>query len=656
MKITKIEVRNFRQHRALTLDLSDHRADLTILKGRNSAGKTNFLNAVIWAFYGEIETSSQDENQYITDEVVLAMEPDTYESCEVSVELKARDGKQIRITRRQECKKTRPTQAVPYGPSKLTVQTSKSLAGWDVEIDGEGWIERNLPARFKPYFLFDGEKLATFFRDTDRGRIKAAIQEVARIDVLDRMQSQLAERSQDLLQKAGKQTGASGEKLSDQLESLNIELESLKAVKKSLDEELTEALDLETQLDEKFADMKGLEANISRKRQLDQQVRALEDDLKSYKAQLEERLREVAPSVFAYPALVKFSEAVMAAKAAKTLPPPIDPEYLKSILDKGTCLCGAPTHEGTNGHDRIREVLHDYNQVSPVGEVLYEYSSPNQTTLAKMKPQFQLVVDANRRIGETNKRILETREELRTLSNQLEGIDDSQIQDLAQQRRDARFKAERCRSELRTNEAKIQAMTAERHEIARQIAKLSEENAAALVIQKRADFAKELSEQSSKLFNSLNDRVRLAVEREFQTLFFKMIWNPEDFTQVGIDSSYRVSVTNSRGFEELGLMNAGHRLCLAFAFALTLSKTAGLNFPMVVDTPSGRLDEGVQIQLAQVLSEATLGEDGNENHQLVLLMTSSEYKKEVAEALAVRRPLVLEIKKQGGIAELVVEQ
>ena len=656
MKITKVEVRNFRQHRNLVLDLSDSRADLTVLKGRNSAGKTNFLNAIIWAFYGEIEVSSQDENQFLTDEVVLAMEPDTYESCEVSVELRARDGKQIRVTRKQECKKTKPTQAVPFGPSKLTVQTSKSLAGWDVEIDGEGWIERNLPARFKPYFLFDGEKLATFFRDTDRGRIKAAIQEVARIDVLDRMQSQLAERSQDLLQKAAKQTGASGQKLSDELESLKLELESLKATKKDLERELTDARDIEMMLDERFAEVKGLEANINRKRQLDEEIISLEADLKTCKAQLEERLRDVAPTVFAYPALIKFADAVSAAKAARTLPPPIDPEYLRSILEKGSCICGAPTHDGTSGHKRIREVLFDYDQVSPVGEVLYEYSIPNQTALAKIGPQFELVADSNKRIGETNRRLRENREELRTLSNQLEGIDDSKIRDLAQDRRDARAKADRCQSDLRTCEAKIQAMTIQRDEIARQIAKLSSDNAAALVTQKRADFAKEMSEQASKLFNSLNDRVRLAVEREFQALFFKMIWNPEDFTQVGIDPTYRVSVTNSRGFEELGLMNAGHRLCLAFAFALTLSKTAGLNFPMVVDTPSGRLDDGVQIQLAQVLAEATLGEEGDENHQLVLLMTSSEYKKEVADALAVRSPYVLEIKKQSGIAELVVEQ
>ncbi len=654
MKITKVSIKNFRQHESLDLDLSGPKGDLAVIQGRNSAGKTNFLNAIIWALYGELDASSGDENLYLTDSIVVAMEIGDYASCEVSLEVSSADGRLTRITRTQSCKKTKPTLATPYGASILVVQTSTSIeSGWDRVPDGEKWVERNLPARFKPYFLFDGEKLATFFRDTDRGRIKGAIQEVAQIDVLDRMQQSLSDRSQELIQKAARQSGSNGEKLAGELESLQNALDSELETQKELRRQYTEAKDLEVKLDDQFASYKAFESNIRRKRQIDDAILGYQSDLQRLKGQLEERLRAAAPPVFTYPALKAFAQAVEDAKAARTLPPPIDLDYLKTILDKSVCICGADTSTGTSGHEHISAVINEYAGVSEVGQVLYEYAGPNTAYLAKLAPLYTLVTDTNNQIKTINGRLREAEEEQLTLATQLEGVDDGTFNRLIAERNSARSKAEKCSTDLHTCEAKISKLRDERAELNRQIEKLTEDNKSAQTLKTRAEFATLLAQKASEVYKSLNDQVREAVEQEFEKLFMQMIWNPEDFQKVGIDESYKVSVTNARGFEELGLMNAGHRLCLAFAFALTLSKTAGLNFPLVVDTPSGRLDDGVQEQLAQVLAQATLGDSASENHQLVLLMTSSEYNASVEQALAVRNPLVTEIKKVEGIATLV---
>lgn len=653
MKITNVHFENFRQYKQLDLDLSGPSGDLAILQGRNSAGKSNFLNGVIWAIYGDLDEGSSEENLFITNDVVLDMEMGSYATCVVSIQLKQRDGTIIHITRSQECVKTKERLASPYGASNLTVQVSTSTAsGFDVIPDGQGWVERNLPARFRPYFLFDGEKLATFFRDTDSARIKSAIQEVAQIDILDRMQKNLTDRSQDLVQKAGRQSGIDGGVFSDRLENLKISADSAKETTKQIKQALVDASDHEAKLDAKLVNYGALEANIRRKRQLDTLLDDKEANLTELKGELEQRLRVAAPPVFCHSALEAFAEAIQTAKANNTLPPPIDIDYLKSILEKEVCICGTELPIGSNTHSHITQVISKYDQVSEIGSILYEFAPSNQSQLAKLDPVYQLVKDTNGNIGRILREMEGAREEQKTLASQLEGVDDSEMAALAVERNGARALVDRCKSELRTAEAAEDRLAREISEITGEINRLASANEEARKLRNRATFSKEMARAASELYEKLNGEVRQAVETSFQDLFLKMIWNPQDFSHIGIDEQFKVSVRNARGFEELSLMNAGHRLCLAFAFALTLSKTAGLNFPMVVDTPSGRLDEGVQTQLAEVLCDFTLGESGQENHQLILLMTSSEYNKEVANVMSKREPVVREIVKNAGITEL----
>ena len=52
MKITRISLNNFRQHRNLQIDLDPSQSSFTIVKGRNGAGKTNLLKAITWGLTG----------------------------------------------------------------------------------------------------------------------------------------------------------------------------------------------------------------------------------------------------------------------------------------------------------------------------------------------------------------------------------------------------------------------------------------------------------------------------------------------------------------------------------------------------------------------------------------------------------------------------
>ena len=61
MKISRIHLENFRQHRNLEIELDNSRSSFTILKGRNGAGKTNLLKAITWVMTGKL---AKDESKF----------------------------------------------------------------------------------------------------------------------------------------------------------------------------------------------------------------------------------------------------------------------------------------------------------------------------------------------------------------------------------------------------------------------------------------------------------------------------------------------------------------------------------------------------------------------------------------------------------------
>jgi DNA sulfur modification protein DndD len=180
-------------------------------------------------------------------------------------------------------------------------------------------------------------------------------------------------------------------------------------------------------------------------------------------------------------------------------------------------------------------------------------------------------------------------------------------------------------------------------DIEREIEKAASTNADSVKARIKAQFADEAARVAKKLYETMNTQVREAVSSSLENRFKSMVWKKDYFDKVSIDSDFKVSVLNKNGIELLDGLSSGETACLAFAFSLTLSKEAGLNFPMVVDTPMGRLGQDVQVNLADVLVEATQGIGDGPNHQIILLMTDTEYTERVVPVFAKRRPKVLQI-------------
>ena len=643
MKITRIKTSNFRQHKNVDIDLSSDQSDFVVIKGNMGAGKTNLLKAVTWSIYGDADGSANSaQEQLLSDSVVSSLGSGEYGDTEVRIEISI-DQEDVFISRKQTFQKT-SSDIKPYGDSELTVQVKRSTeSGYQVEPNPQGWIEKYLPRRFRPYFLFDGERLERFLQDSDAPKIRAAIQEVARIDVLHRIQEKLGNASDTLNQKAARLVGIDGEKLAQDLGELVKKFNGKEDEVKKLEAKLQQATDAEQSLDEKLGEQANLEANINRKRMIDTELDNGNHQLSAQKIEFNLKARKLAPVVLMAPALKCLGIKIEEARANKVLPPPVNLEFLSQLLKDKLCICGSDLSASSDHARHIERVISEYAEVSEIGEALNEHSTIHAAELSKLPSQSEVVDQMNLRIIDKEEEMRVLQDEQSSLALELENLDDEMLSTLAVARKEQKEICFRTRRSLEVAKAELIELRSKKTDLEKAIAKASSANEEATKARDKAAFARKSADTARDLYETMNNRVRETVSNSLEDKFKTMTWKKGYFASICIDPEFRVSVLNNQGIESYRRLSAGETVCLAFAFSLTLSKEAGLSFPIMVDTPMGRLSPEVQENLAKVIADATIGSEINSNHQIILLMTETEYNPRVAKMLSTRHPKILDI-------------
>lgn len=168
MKITRIKTSNFRQHKAIEIDLSSEQSDFVVIKGNMGSGKTNLLNAVTWALYGEVDDAIGKQTQLLNDSVLLELSEGDYADVEVNIDLKLDNDQAAYVSRKQTFKKSSGS-AVNYGDPTITVQVVKNVAnGFEVEPNPLSWIEKIFRRDSSPTFYLTARNSKDFSKNQTR--------------------------------------------------------------------------------------------------------------------------------------------------------------------------------------------------------------------------------------------------------------------------------------------------------------------------------------------------------------------------------------------------------------------------------------------------------------------------------------------------------
>lgn len=648
MKITRITLTNFRQHKNLEIELNTGANSFTVIKGRNGAGKTNLLKAVAWALTGKL---AKDESKFDVNTLVsigAAKDSQNGDKLEVSVklDLDLGDSGLAQLTRTARFVKTgSQVSDLAFSSSELSVLSMQDKTkGYQKEPSPDLWIENVFPERFSHYFLFDGEHLHRFFKETEAAYVKRAVLEIANIDQLEKIVEHLSTVNQQLVKEAGAVAGVKGEQLIKDFEATENKIQQLKS-------DLTLKEELKINLDEQLAKAQAQMGDIALIKKDMELRKQFEEIAESASARGSIARKELGAWAFSVgPALMLkeqfdgLTAEINRAKQEKVLPPPYKPEALTALITAQECICGRELSPDSDPCKSIENMLAKFSDLSEIGETLSEIQQPLQFVKARIQGSGDLLRSAQERLKSSIADENEAMKKLDLIKQKLIGHDDANVAFISNQYDQVKKNLDKELIDIGILKAQIIENEKRRDEIQKQIENEAASQEKSRVALKRQQFAEATLDTAKSMYRTFSDQVRESVATNLNTEFQAMIWKKNFFKPVQIDDDYRVIVSPKNfDIDVRNVLSAGETACLAFAFSLTLSKVAGFSYPMVVDSPLGRLDSEVKEFVSSVLAKALESEEGEKGKQLLLLMTDSEYNNDVADSIAHMKPTVMEI-------------
>ena len=648
MKISRIHIENFRQHKNLEIELDSSRSSFTIIKGRNGAGKTNLLKAITWVMTGKL---AKDESKFDPVSLVsisVAKSAAKGEIIEVLVRLDIDLGTSglAQIERVARFVKTgEGIQDLNHSATTLGVMTLEDKSrGYQKEGNPDLWLEKIFPDRFSHYFLFDGEHLHRFFKDTEATFVKKAVLEIANIDQLEKLVEHLGIVNQQLVKEIGSIAGVKGEELRKDYEFIEKKIEAIVEELKVKEESRIELDDQLSQARDKMGDIAAIQKDITLRNQLEGIAQSASARGLDARKELNSWAFKVGPALMLSEQIKAVEKEIESARTKKVLPPPYKPEALEELLAQAVCICGRDLQANSDSCKHVESLLAKFAGLSEIGTLLSELQQPLQYVKARVDSSPETLQSTQERIksalGDEGKAM----EELSVIKQKLAGHDNAQISFIAKKHDETRKALDSILLQIGSLERQLEDQKEKLATVRKDIeneAASKEKSRAALQRQK---FAEATLNTARGMYENFSNQVREKVAEELNEEFQSMIWKKNFFKPVQIDEDYRVLVSPKKfDVEWRNALSAGETACLAFAFSLTLSNVAGFSYPMVVDSPLGKLDEEVKEFVSSVLAKALESEADSEGKQILMLMTDSEYSSDVADAIAYMNPSVFEI-------------
>ena len=630
MKLRQLTLRNFMPYKGQTqIDFpTEEFRNVMLLFGDNMRGKTSFLNALRWGFYGEVigRHSIPIPFQEVPNKEA-ASEGDW--TVEVFITFEA-NGHSYDLRRRAE---KRPNVAKPQRPDDFVTQIY--LRKDDLPVQGdlvEAEINHIAPHQTSRFFLFDGELLQEYesllIEGSDQGKkIKDAIEQVlgvpsliqGRDELTTLLKSARKAQQRDVALVQGLETHARQQEeltskqdvLDRDLEALQKRLDATKADLAVLDDEIEASQSVHSakvKLDGLVSRRKQIEDYRDRKKveKLDLLSDAWRDlveaKLSTRRAGLEKRRQEIVRKM----------------KEQTTLNTNVD--QLRKLLDTKIC----PTCNKGLGDEKRAEIGEQ------LGTLELEIGRKEDTTAdwQKISSEIEALdkirgVRARDRLAQIDRDIQGHEVELTKIENEAAALEDEikgyDTAEIARKRvlRDGKKQEEgSLLKDVSDRKRELDKVKSDLAVTQKTIEGLSQTRSQRSTI--KAKVISDLEAVFGESIERLRDRLRKTVE-ERSTEAFKQMTTQKSYKGLEINDSYGLSIVDEHN-DHVTVRSAGAEQVVALSLIDGLNRTGRSAGPVVMDTPLGRLDLKHRDNILTYLPSVT--------SQFVLLVHSGEIRRE----------------------------
>lgn len=604
-----------------TVDLSPPSPDrpIILVGGVNGGGKTTLLDALQLVLYGKLARCSNRGNLAYKDylQKCINRDADPTEGAALEIELRhvsAGSEHRIRVHRSwaDKGKGIREHVEVLRDGEQSRLYTER----W------QEFVEEFLPVRIAHLFLFDGEQIEAFADPATSAEVlSSAIRSLLGLDIVDQL-------STDLIALERRQRTKSGVVAdSDLAETFAAKLESLEEERRTITLERGAATNnlerLQKRLREEEAQFRSDGGDLYEQREELSRRRA-ECDSRLHDA--EDALRELAhgpapfllvPDLLA--SVVKQSELEEASREI---------EAVSRVLGKrDSWLLSRIRKTGLDKSDyesvkvMLKKDREDRRSKARSGSFLRFDIQTKDLLNCLVHGGLQA---ASSRRDELLASIDQAQKELEAVERLLAAVpDEDRIAKLIASVDDLRYKVAEA-------EMVIQRLDADAERVSRETDHYQTRLEAALRRAAHDEFlrrdAKRILVHSSRAREKLVEFRSAVVRRHVSRLeqfildsFRQLLWKQSLVSDISIDpETYNVVLKGGDGgIRPQARLSAGERQLLALAMLWGLARASGLNIPVVIDTPMGRLDGAHKLNLVtKYFPEAS--------HQVLLLSTDEE--------------------------------
>lgn len=601
MKVKKVVFHNFMPFKGKQeIEFPQHETqNVMLLFGDNMRGKTSFLNAIRWGFYGvalgrhlrEIPRSNLVNRD-------AADEGDWIMSVTLHFD---HEGRNYQLNRKIE---KLENVSKPKNNADFREVIGLRIDGSPITGDAiNNEINQVMPREVSRFFLFDGELLQEYenllIEKSEQGKkIKEHIESILGVPALVHARDELQVLLKDAraAQRKDAQKDEELRKFAQDQQNHEIELEIIENDLQTLNAQKEEHQEKIDDLDDFLNDTEAVQNKKIELARLDENQKSLEDDIEQANEDTQKLLKTVWKDV-----LANCVQSIVAnLKKERERRELIRDEVInlqgeinelqKSLGDKRVCkTCGQ------NLSDRIRQSLKkrlDELQTKQAEkefdfDVLLELNKTIENLEGiRSEGEVNRIVDNQNKIIKTNVELVTVESTREEINEEIKDFDTDEIMRKREERKRWLKLLTKVEAEIKDKEDKKEKNNQAQAKISQLIANLG--GLQSSVSNQRVDRMQQLQTIFAKGIEQLRLKLKEDVVAH-ATKAFKQITTEKTYWGLEINQNYGLYILD-REKRIINERSAGAEQVVALSLIDGLNKTSGTKAPIVMDTPLGRLD------------------------------------------------------------------
>ena len=608
---------------------------IILFGGKNGAGKTTFLEAILLCLYGKnalnSRMSNRDYGEYIAGRIHRPRGGGGVKLKNASIQLAfsyAKFGEQHLYTVKRAWKKS---DSLKYGIEEQLTLEENGEELFETEQVQE-FLNDLVPIGVSQLFFFDGEKIQNLAEEEGGTILAESVKSMLSLDIIEQLKSDLTTYSNRQKKKA--QDGKTENRLKDiekRQFALDEQLSDLRQDRAQIEAHLQRVRAKIEEAETEFAAVGGKYAE--RREEFKSQHASLHTQIEQYKSRIREECARLFPFSLVPELCEQLTQQVQGESEVQKWHIVSDVAQtrwkdIKENLNNG--ILKSPIADNENLIDQIGSMIIEAFQPPEDFEAIKILHNFSQNEGAQLTNWAKSGVPVSRDVViEMSRQLEKASMELEKVETNLQRIPDDdalaphikKMNDLNQALGSLNTKAERIEREIRQREYRLNETTREYQKVLDELS-LEED------LNHRLKLIKGVQEVLGEYFDQLAQTKVGKLEHAVAQCFDLLCRKSDMIRRIEIDpQKFSVTLYDRQGQAiPKKQLSAGEKQIYAISMLWALAQTSGRPLPVIIDTPLGRLDSDHRRNLIECyFSKAS--------HQVIILSTDTEIDQKYIKAL-----------------------